>query len=99
VLEDLWAVEVPPLRDYYKGLIQIAVAVCHWERGNGSGARGLYRSGMDYLAVYPEDYESFALGEFRDVMAGFFAPLLATPKGTTPAFPGRDKLPVLRQKK
>lgn len=75
VLEDLWAIEAPPLRDYYKGLIQAAVAICHWERGNPSGALKLHRSAARYLCDYPDDYEGFALREFQAAMDQLFAPL------------------------
>ncbi|MBI1292042.1 DUF309 domain-containing protein [bacterium] len=76
VLEDLWVVEVEPLKTYYKGLIQIAVAICHWERGNPSGAVKLYQSGMAYLAIYPEEFEGLDLRELRKRLIDIFAPLL-----------------------
>lgn len=87
VLEDLWSVEVPPLKQYYKGLIQMAVAICHWERGNSSGARKLYRSASAYLAPYPDHFEGFDLGTFRGEMAAAFAPLLAAETTAAPAIP------------
>lgn len=85
-LEDLWVVEVEPLRTYYKGLIQAAVALCHWERGNHSGARKLYRSARAYLAPYPAEFEAFALEEFRRWLDGAFAPLAEDP-AARPPFP------------
>lgn len=36
-------------RDFYKGLIQAAVAFYHWSRGNPGGALSLYRSSSQYL--------------------------------------------------
>lgn len=96
VLEDLWSIEVEPLRTYYKGLIQMAVAICHWERGNPSGARKLYRSAQAYLAPYPDTYEGLPLGELRHSFDGLFAPLVAAMANDAPApCLQRTHLPVL----
>lgn len=94
VLEDLWATEVPPLRAYYKGLIMVAVAVCHWQRGNHGGARRLWIDGDAHLSGYPEVYEDFALGDFRRRMAALFAPLVADSQAT-PQAPTQSALPVI----
>jgi predicted metal-dependent hydrolase len=42
----------PRERDFYKGLIQAAVACYHWSRGNLGGAMSLYRSSSRYLKKY-----------------------------------------------
>ena len=91
VLEDLWVMELGELRDYYKGLIMAAVAILHWQRGNRSGALGLYRKARVYLAPYPPRFEGFALGEFRDRLATLFAPLEADPLAAAP--PSEEALP------
>jgi predicted metal-dependent hydrolase len=75
VLEDLWVVEVGEVRNYYKGLIMVAVAVLHWQRGNLAGARRLYRDGTAYLRAYPATYEGFELGRFLKDMGQLFQPL------------------------
>jgi predicted metal-dependent hydrolase len=92
VLEDLWVVEVEPLKTYYKGLIQWAVALCHWERGNPSGARKLYLSGTRYLEPYPDGFEAMPLAAMREVFADLFAPLLRDDSAPFPS----GKLPVLK---
>lgn len=84
VLEDLWVVEVAPLKPFYKGLIQMAVALCHWERGNRRGAQGLYRAAAHYLAPYPSHFEGLPLGELRRRFAELFAPLMASEAGPLP---------------
>jgi predicted metal-dependent hydrolase len=43
-------------RDFYKGLIQAAVAFYHWSRGNPGGAMSLYRSSGRYLRKYRPAY-------------------------------------------
>ena len=64
VLEQLWLKTQGRPRDFYKGLIQAAVACYHWSRNNSAGAMSLYRSSSRYLRKYrPEclglDVEQF----------------------------------------
>ena len=49
VLERIWLRTEARERDFYKGLIQAAVACHHWSRGNPAGALTLYRSSSRYL--------------------------------------------------
>lgn len=91
VLEDLWAVEVEPVRTYYKGLIMLAVAILHWQRGNRSGALRLYRDGRAYLEPYPGRYEDFDLDTFRKTMDALFAPLCDAPETARP--PAKRAIP------
>ena len=95
VLEDLWVVEVPPLRNYYKGLIQAAVALCHWERGNQAAARRLWLLARGYLKPYPVVTEGFQLAAFLRDMEALFAPLIDSPGSPTPP-PARSAMPVLQ---
>ncbi|MBI4342242.1 MAG: DUF309 domain-containing protein [Candidatus Omnitrophica bacterium] len=52
VLERLWLDTAGRERDFYKGLIQAAVAFYHWSRRNPAGAMSLYRSSSRYLKKY-----------------------------------------------
>lgn len=45
-LEDVWAGENGLLRTFYQGMIQIAVACCHVQRGNREGASHLFAKGV-----------------------------------------------------
>lgn len=54
VIEGLW-LETPPhdgYRDLYKGVIQAAAALYQFQRNIPTGALGLYRSSLEYLAKY-----------------------------------------------
>ena len=54
VLEQLW-LATPARersRDFYRGLIQAAIAFHHWSRKNQPGALTLYRSSSAYLKKY-----------------------------------------------
>jgi predicted metal-dependent hydrolase len=66
VLEQAWLQAEGRPKDFYKGLIQAAVAFHHWSRGNLPGAMSLYRSSSRYLRKY--------LPAFLGIdVAGFFS--------------------------
>lgn len=48
-VEDLWIGETGEVRDFYQGIIQIAVALHHWRNGNFGGAVNLLKGGAGYL--------------------------------------------------
>lgn len=48
-LEDLWVGSKGELRDFYQGVLQIAVALHHWRNGNFKGAEGLLERASDML--------------------------------------------------
>lgn len=48
-LEELWVGEKGELRDFYQGVLQIAVALHHWRNGNFKGAVILLQGGGDCL--------------------------------------------------
>ena len=48
-VEDLWIGAEGEVRDFYQGLIQIAVALHHWRNGNFGGALSLLKGGAGYL--------------------------------------------------
>jgi len=50
--EDLWKDYQGPLREFYQGLIQVAVCLHHFGNGNVHGARKLYHSSTAYLQPY-----------------------------------------------
>jgi predicted metal-dependent hydrolase len=95
VLEDLWVVEVPPLKDFYQALIMAAVAVCHWQRGNHAAARRVWMAADTRLAPYPAQFEEFEVREFRLDLAGLFRSLEnGAPHPWTEAI--RARVPVIR---
>jgi hypothetical protein len=51
-IEEIWQLESGPLRDFYKGLIQIAAAFVHLSRAKYIGGERLLRTGTAYLAPY-----------------------------------------------
>jgi len=49
-LEELWVGEKGELRDFYQGLLQIAVALHHLRNGNFKGAVNLLKGGSECLS-------------------------------------------------
>lgn len=52
ILEEVWQEEDGALREFYKGLIQLAAAFVHISRGNFVGADRLLRTSLGYLGQY-----------------------------------------------
>lgn len=48
-VEDLWIGAEGEVRDFYQGIIQIAVALHHWQNGNFGGAVSLLKGGAGHL--------------------------------------------------
>ena len=49
-LEDLWVGAKGELRDFYQGVLQLAVALHHWRNGNLKGALILLQGGCELLS-------------------------------------------------
>jgi predicted metal-dependent hydrolase len=51
-LEEIWMHEKGKIRDLYKGILQIGVALYHAKRSNLKGAMRLVSSGMELLSPF-----------------------------------------------
>jgi predicted metal-dependent hydrolase len=56
VWEDLWRPSRGPLRLFYQGLVQAAVAMHHLRRGNLNGARAQLGKSLSKLEQYPDRF-------------------------------------------
>jgi hypothetical protein len=91
VWEDLWR-ECPAAdRRFYQSLIQAAVALYHWTRGNAAGARRLFHSGRDYMAPYRPRHAGLDVSAFWAGVELALAGALADP----PAAPGPAAHPAI----
>jgi predicted metal-dependent hydrolase len=52
IWEDMWRDDDSASKDFYKGLIQVAVCLHHFGNGNTRGARKLFLSSRRYLSEY-----------------------------------------------
>jgi predicted metal-dependent hydrolase len=72
IWEDLWIDHRGPDREFYKGLIQAAVALHHWTRGNRGGALTLWRRSRGYLQPYGARHLGLDLKALLDALARLF---------------------------
>jgi len=91
-LEDLWQGVRGPSRDFYQGLIQIAVALYHLGRGNHAGASSLFERGLKRLDKYPDRYGGIELVTLRDEARVWWARL----QQGLPTEPALSTLPKIR---
>jgi hypothetical protein len=72
--EELWTGYRGPWRNLLKGLIQVAVALYHFERGNLVGARKLRRTSQAYLLPFAAESPlvnvADLLGSYPTMFAG-----------------------------
>jgi hypothetical protein len=92
VLEVAWR-RTPrgPDRELLQGLIQLAVSLEHWRRGNPRGALGQWTKARGHLAGLPPVCHGLALGELLAAFAAYYDALgleACVHAGTAPATPG-----------
>ena len=75
-LEALWIETVGEEKDFYKGLIQCAVAFVHLERGNFKGARKLYKTATAYLHAYLPEHQGIQTERLLEEMEEFFTSIV-----------------------
>lgn len=87
VWEEIWLRSSGDSKLFYQMLIQAAVGLHHYERGNTRGARGMYANVVDKLDRLPSFLMSLDLSDFSRQFKAFFAELidnddeLAPPEG------------------
>jgi uncharacterized protein len=64
-LEDVWTGVRGPSRDFFQGLIQVAVGFYHLGNDNRGGAATMLRRGLGRLARYPDGYGGLELARLR----------------------------------
>ena len=76
--EELWTEYQGPLRKFYQGLIQAAVALHHFGNGNIRGAKKLYFGSLGYLEPYRPIQQGLNLDKFLGEMTRCFGPVIAS---------------------
>jgi predicted metal-dependent hydrolase len=88
VWEDLWQDCPACERRFYQALIQAAVAIYHFERGNFSGTARLARSGKRYMESFRPSYRGLDIDVFWQLVEAYVAGALgrgeATPQTPRP---------------
>jgi predicted metal-dependent hydrolase len=91
-LEDLWAGVRGPSRDFFQGLIQVAVGFYHLGNENPVGAARLFDRALKRLAGYPGQYAGVDLDALRSTVAEW----QPRPGATSPGAGARLTRPRLR---
>lgn len=64
-LETAWRDETSPVRDVYRGILQIGLAYYHILRGNYRGAVKMLRRQKPWLAPFPDQYRGIDLASLK----------------------------------
>jgi uncharacterized protein len=64
-LETAWRAETAPIRELYRGVLQVGVAYYHIQRGNYSGALKLFQHCREWLAPFPDVCRGIDLAHLR----------------------------------
>lgn len=96
VWEKLWLDGTGPDRSFYQGLIQAAVALCHYCNGNIRGAAKLYHTSWKYLRPFGPNHLGIDLVDFERQLYQCFAPILTRPDPGARPEPDEALFPILR---
>ena len=66
VLETAWRAERGPIRELYRGILQIAVAYYHALRGNYVGSLKMFLRSRTWLDPFPQQCQGIDLAGFRE---------------------------------
>lgn len=86
IFEELWEATEGNESDFYKGLIQAAVALHHWQSGNLDGAARLASSHRRYLAAYLPAHAGLDLEAFLGAMQACLRPVQRAEPGVALPF-------------
>jgi len=86
LFEELWEATEGPESDFFKGLVQAAIALHHFESGNLEGAAKLYSGHRRCLAAYLPRHEDVDLERFLADMQAFLRPVVERRPGTRVSF-------------
>jgi len=82
IWEDAWNGTSGPRSDFYRGLIQMAVALEHYRRRNGLGVRKVFASARQLWAPLPDVYMGLDLRAFEQRMQTALPDVLSAADGT-----------------
>jgi uncharacterized protein len=94
VWEEIWLLSAGDTKVFYQMLIQAAVGLHHYERGNARGAQGMYTNVIDKLSRLPAAMMSLDLIDFSRQIKNFFAALFDQDIDST--FPSERPRPQIR---
>jgi hypothetical protein len=85
--ELIWLTAPEPEKTFLQGLIQVAAAFHHFQRGNCVGTVSLLRGALHRLDLFPEEFRGLAVKPLRTEIMSWIEALEATPHSSAPAIP------------
>lgn len=85
--EGVWLQCEEPDKRFLQGLIQIAAAFHHLQRGNTPGTASLLRAALRKLEGFPDEYGGVAVGPLRDNVKGWLEALEEAAEAPHPPVP------------
>ena len=85
--ESVWLMAEEPEKTFLQGLIQVAAAFHHFQRGNSTGAISLLRSALQRLDGYPEAFAGIAIAPLRAVIRLWLEALETVSQSPPPPLP------------
>ncbi|HSE99241.1 MAG TPA: DUF309 domain-containing protein [Blastocatellia bacterium] len=97
--EEIWLRSEGDAKLFYQMLIQAAVGLHHYERGNTRGASGMHRNVCEKLSKLPAVYMSLDLANFSRQFKGFLSDLIeGGVEGIPPAHKPRPLIRLISDK-
>lgn len=81
-LEAAWRAETGPVRELYRGILQVAVACYHMERNNLTGARKMLQRSRRWLAPFSGTWQGIEVDHFKEDMERLALVVNKQPAGT-----------------
>ena len=85
--EAVWLAAQEPEKTFLQGLIQVAAAFHHLQRGNCAGTISLLRSALRRLDGYPEVFAGIAVAPLRIAIRSWLEAIETVPQSQRPPFP------------
>jgi uncharacterized protein len=85
--ESVWLAAQEPEKTFLQGLIQVAAAFHHFQRGNCAGTISLMRSALRRLDRYPEVFAAVVVAPLRVAIRRWLEALEAAPQSSWPPVP------------
>lgn len=99
LFDELWEATEGPDAEFFKGLIQAAIALRHFESGNLEGAAKLYTGHRRCLSSYQPAHAGLDVERFLADMQAFLKPVVERRAGETVPFRSEARPRVFRARK
>lgn len=85
--ESVWLAAQEPEKTFLQGLIQVAAAFHHFQRGNCPGTISLLRAAGRRLDRYPEAFAGVMVAPLRTAIRAWLEALATDPRSSPPPLP------------